>query len=199
MAALSDQKTYGLYGLFRMAAYNSGWLDPERRRSCRRGRGSSSSGGCGRLPRQVQEQIVRSIAKDTTIDLDKSPIVDALADLLRPQLSSHESQFYGSHLVRGEHLREALTANPTVGMHRGRQLAVPGVRWGDEFGMAELLACIDEARTRGHGELAGRLDRIRRAEELLGAAAKLYDFLLTQDKQTMDTVAKRNGPVLGEV
>jgi hypothetical protein len=40
-------------------------------------------------------------------------------------------------------------------------------------------------------ELTDRLDRIRRAEELLGTAAMLHDFLLTQDKQTLGRVAKQ--------
>jgi hypothetical protein len=64
--------------------------------------------------------------------------------------------------------------------------------------MAELLACIELSRSRGHNELADRLDRIRRPEELLGAAAMLYDFLLTQDKQPLDTVAKEIAQSLGD-
>jgi len=196
---LSDQKTYGLYGLFRMAACNSGWLHPDRQTQLSPRAREFVERRLLPVPRRVQDEIVRSIAKDTKIDLDKSSIVGVLAELLQPQLSSEEGDFYGPDLVRGVHQAkpwhgqsqlwdciEAVNSPPRT------------LRWSDEFDMAHLHACIELARSRGHNELADRLDRIRRAEELLGAAAMLYDFLLTQDKQPIDTVAKEIAQAFGD-
>ena len=197
---LSDQKTYGLYGLFRMAAYKSGLLDPEKDTRLSVQASEFVAQQLRPVGGQIQNQIVRDIAGDSRIDLNKSPILDAVASLLVPKLSDPEVPFYGSHLVRGDHLLEPLETQPRLWKCiEAVNSPSKGFRWGDEFGMEELLACIDEATARDHSELAGKLDRIRRAEELLGNAAKLYDFLLTQDKQAINTVAGRMAERLARV
>ena len=57
--------------------------------------------------------------------------------------------------------------------------------------MAELQACVQAANGREDAELSAKLDRIRRAEELLGAASMLFGFLLTQDRQPLSRVSDR--------
>ena len=57
--------------------------------------------------------------------------------------------------------------------------------------MAELRSCIRVAESRQDAELSAKLSRICRAEELLGAASMLFDFLLTQDRQPLAKVAER--------
>jgi hypothetical protein len=71
------------------------------------------------------------------------------------------------------------------------ETASPVFGWDSGFSMPELQACIHEAGRRNLSELGQRLGRIRRGEELLGAAAMIYDFLLTQDKQRVDDVAQQ--------
>jgi len=187
---LSDQKTYGLYGLFRMAAYNSGLLDRDKDTQLSPRAREFVEQRLRSVPRNTQEQIVRSIRQDTAFDADKSSAVDAVAGLLEPQLSGSEIPFYGSHLVRGQYLLEALEDQARL-WECIEAVNSPSRKfsWDVEFDMKELGACIGDATARGYGELAGTLDRIRRTEELLGTAAQLYDFLLTQANQPLDTVA----------
>lgn len=190
---LSDQKTYGIYGLFRVAARKSGLLQasdetgltPPARDHVE---GQLHSAG---ITLALQKEIVRSICKDTELDLDGS-LIKCLWRLLKLKLSETESNFYGSHLVRGLYLPQPLDVQQRLWVcMEAVNLSGGEFGWGKEFSLRELTACVTEAERRGDTELRDGLDRIRRAEELLGTAAMLYDFLLTQDKQTVDSVAKR--------
>lgn len=198
---LSDQKTYGLYGLFRVAAYNSGWLHKERQTllSEKAQEFVAQQLQLQRIPPQVQSLIIDDIARDSKLDLNDSRVVDRVADLLAPKLSDTEKPFYGSHLVRGDYLLERLdTQSQLWECIEAVNSRSKGFRWRDEFGMVELRACIEEAAARGDSELAANLDRICRAEELLGAAATVYDYLLTRADQPMNSVADEISRKLGK-
>ena len=186
---LSDQKTYGLYGLFRTAARSSGLLRAKdgKRLSPRAIEHVEQRFKAAGFTAKLQDQIVRSITRDTQIDL-QSDIVRAVAQLLRPELDPAEVQFYGSHLVRGDYLNEPLDVQRRLWEVLETVNRNGGFHWADEFSMGELIACADEARQRGDDELAEKLDRIRRAEQLLGAAEMLYGYLLNQDNQDIGRV-----------
>lgn len=191
---LSDQKTYGIYGLFRMAAHSSGLLRSREETTLTpfaeqyveaqlRGMGIATG---------IQEEIIEHIAKDTAINVTGSPVIKALAKLLRLELSNTETTFYGSHLVRGEHLVEPLPCQHCL-WECLESVNGPNSRfgWDREFSMAELQACLRAAGSRDDAELSAKLDRVRRAEELLGAASMLFSFLLTQDRQPLNRVSER--------
>ena len=188
---LSDQKTYGIYGLFRMAARSSGLLQTEddTRLTPTAWEHVEQQLQNAKLTPALQKDIVRHIGKDGTIDIDSSPIIKPVAKMLRLKLSDIESQFYGSHLVRGIHLLQPLDTQQQLWECMEAVNSPPG--WSQEFALPELRACTKEAQRRKYVELNEKLDRICRAEELLGAAAMLYDFLLTQDKQTVAAVSQR--------
>ncbi|TVS07938.1 MAG: hypothetical protein EA424_29185 [Planctomycetaceae bacterium] len=100
---LSDQKTYGLYGMFRMAAHKSGLLDPRNDRQLSKRAKEFVTRQLQGLDASIQKQLVRHIARDTRFDLAHSPVVAAVAKFLAPELNLAEVEFYGAHLVRGDH------------------------------------------------------------------------------------------------
>lgn len=189
---LSDQKTYGIYGLFRMAAQSSGLLElqDETRLTPVARQHVESQLQAARITPTIVKQIVDCISRNTTIALEDS-IVKVVAKLLVRELSAGESDFYGTYLVRGAHLTVPLDVQRQLWDCMEAVNSKNSLRWENEFSMGELRRCIAEARRRGDEELAGRLDRVRRAEELLGAAAMLYDFLLRQNNQSLGTVVRQ--------
>jgi len=140
----------------------------------------------------IQEHIVDHIVKDGPINLTGSPVVRALAKLLKLELGGSEISFYGPHLVRGEHLVEPLPCQGRLWEYMD-SVNAPGSRfgWDQEFAMAELRGCIRAAESRQDTELSAKLSRICRAEELLGAASMLFNFLLTRDRQPLARASER--------
>jgi hypothetical protein len=202
---LSDQKSYGLYGLFRVAARNSGLLeaDDETRLTPKAREHIESQLQAAKVTSAIQEEIVRIIGNrngkdNATIDLEDDPCVKPLARLLRLELSDAEKQFYGAYLVRGEHLLQPLPSQLRLWEYIEKVNTSSRCRWDEEFSMTDLRLCIAEAEKSQDAELAAKLDRIRRAEELLGAAAMLYDFLLEQNKQPLDKVSREMAKKFGE-
>ncbi len=188
---LSDQKTYGLYGMFRMAAHKSGLLDPADDKRLSAGARDFIVSQLQSIDQKTQNQLLQHIARDTRIDLARSPVVKAVAELLAPELTGAERDFYGAHLVRGCRLLEPMPVQQQLwSCIETVNSTSNSFGWNREFYMPELHACIEHARMHGFHELADKLDKIRRAEELLGNAAILYDFLLTRNQQTLNHVAE---------
>ncbi len=190
---LSDQKTYGIYGLFRVAARNSGLLETEQDTQLTpktRDHVEQQLKTIGITP-ALREEILRGICRNTKISLGAS-IVKATARLLKAKLSGAEVEFYGARLVRGEHLSEPQEIQRRLWKYLEAVNSPQGdYRWNEELTMVEVRACIGESQRHDDAELAEKLDRICRAEELLGAAAMLYAFLLTQDKQCLSAVSQQ--------
>jgi hypothetical protein len=188
---LSDQKTYGLYGMFRMAAHKSGLLDRVDDKRLSAGAKDFIVSQLQSIDQKTQNQLLQHIARDTRIDLAHSPVVEAVAALLAPELTDAERDFYGAHLVRGSRLLEPMPVQQQLWTCiEALNTRSNAIGWDREFDMPELHACIEHAKTQGFHELADKLDRTRRAEELLGNAAILYDFLLTRNQQTLSHVAE---------
>jgi hypothetical protein len=190
---LSDQKTYGIYGIFRVAARNSGLLeatDETRLTRPTRDHVESQLQSAG-ITSAHQKEIVRCIGNDTSINLD-GPITECVGALLKLTLSEAETEFYGSHLVRGLCLRQPMDLQQRLWeCLKAVNGLGGGYGWEKPFSLRELTGCITEAHRIGDVDLEDRLDRIRRAEEFLGAASMLHGFLLTQDKQTISRVARQ--------
>jgi hypothetical protein len=188
---LSDQKTYGLYGMFRMAAHKSGLLDPADDKQLSPRAREFLTGQLQSIDQNTRNQLIQHIARDTRIDLAHSPVVKATAVLLAPDLNDAEREFYGAHLVRGSHLLDSMPIQQQLWTCiEAVNTRSNAFGWDREFDMQELHACVGQAAVHGFHELAGKLDCIRRAEELLGNAAILYDFLLTRNKQNLGHVAE---------
>jgi hypothetical protein len=184
---LSDQRVYGLWGLYTVSARASGLL-PEGP--------VGVTEACARFiedvyrPRlePVEGPLLRLLARGGRLDTrGKDPLFQALCRVLPERCTPREVEFYGRYL------RDALETEG--GGHRGRQamfsrLLVEHANlegWltrEEAVALAEAAAASDEA-------LAARLRRIVHLEALLAPADVLFDHLLTQNDQTPEDVAER--------
>lgn len=191
---LSNQKTYGLWGLYTVAARASGLIEGEPSRLTVAARELVeqvylplfSEGGL-----RNADELVRRLAKPKT-DLDIAGgdrrLLQTVAKVLAPRLSGTERVFYGDHLLLG-------------GPHdttAGRQ-AILAQAFADTLAAEDWLLTpprvrhlSKRAKTTGPagGAVAERLERVRTAELLLAPAARLYSFLLGSERQTLGEVAK---------
>jgi hypothetical protein len=193
---LSSQQAYGIYGLFRMASRASGLLeDALEDLLTRTGRAPTVADVVERqvasLPKNCQHEILSLIARNGKVDV-QSDVLKALSHALRPNLTLEEVGFYGAYLVRGEHLVDSHLQSVQARLWEVLE-AVSTARpdqfgWDREFSMLELMACIERARRAGDSDLADRLNRVQRCEELLGLSARLFDYLIGQDGQALTAV-----------
>lgn len=174
---LSDQRVYGLWGLYTVSARVSG-LVPE--------------GPTGvtdpvaelieqvyrpRLTR-VEPQLLRFLEKGGRLDTKgKNPLFRALCDLLPEKLSPIEVDFYGHHL------RDALTTEGpgSQGVQaRFVELLAAHTDLNGRLTREESVA-LAEAATKTDPALAKRLQRMIRLESLLAPANALFDFILSRN------------------
>ncbi len=192
---LSDQKTYGLWGLFSVAARVSGLIADGPvgvttvcREFIEAEYVSKLQPGLGKIEDLVARGGVLNAHRG-----DKA--FDALCSVLTPELTPNERAFYARHL------RDACSTELTI---KDRQqilamrlaakadLEAPTSR--EELGsLANLVA--DESP-----ELAHRIRRCIALEALLAPSAVLFNFLLARPGQALDDVAEdlreRFGPRL---
>lgn len=186
---LSDQKTYGLWGLYSVSARESGLL---------------ADGPVGLTPwarefvereylprlRPAQGKLVKLILEGGPLDTrnGRQPF-EAMAKILSGKLTANERTFYG------ESLRDALKVKqrPSAAQ-RQRQLAslitthcAPDQR----FGREDVVKLARAAAKSDVTSLAQRLDWILRIEALLAPAESLFELLQSRNGQTPATVARQ--------
>lgn len=191
---LSNQKTYGLWGLYSVAATSSGLLQPSRQGLTPRATGFLERNVLGSLDQRKWgglEGIGRLISSNEVTfepwgkDKDLSR---TLAELYSPTFQQAERSFYGQYLVNGAHChpdgrQERLWRHIEQLNRRGA--------WG-EFDMKELSAIAFKCRTsidNLDGLLAEGLENIQVVEHVLVPSEQIFDFLLGQRGQTVSAVA----------
>jgi hypothetical protein len=193
---LSDQKTYGLWGLYSVPARSSGLIEGNPARLTAEARkfveenywpvlaGKALSRGEG-LVKLLAKRSVELRPKDRD-----SAVFDAVAKVLRRKLSSPERFFYLGCLVKG---------GPQDATHGGQRILAEAMRttfdvddWRLSATAINHLAkkCRTEAGETGR-QVASFLDEIRTAELLLAPSSSLFAFLLSNDGQRLDSVAAR--------
>lgn len=191
---LSDQKTYGLWGLYSVPSRSSGLVEGSPTRLTLAGRrfveenylpilaGKSTGRG---------DALVELLAK-RSIELrpkDRDRVLfDAVAKVLFRKFSSAERSLYVGHLIEGG------PADSTLGGQRILADAMASTfdvkEWQLSPQVVNQLAklCRAEASDRGR-QVAEYLDRIRIAEQLLAPCVSFFAFLLASDNQRLDDVA----------
>ncbi len=185
---LSNQRTYGLWGLYTNPARASGLLEGEQ---------SHPSAAARRLVETVYLPIlgksadaIAALLREPSPSLSKnSPLLAAVATIFRPKLSREEREVFRAHLLLGG---PADTTNGAQAILV--ELLTPTL--GDDawsFTPGRLRQLAREARA--HGEpgtrLGENLERIAACEQVLGPAAILFDDMLHADGQTLDELAER--------
>ena len=181
---LSDQKVYGLWGLYSVSARTSG-LIPE---------GALDVTGDTRafLKRNYIDRLdgaarplLRLLAKGGTLETRrKDRVFSALADMLTPAFNKDEVDFYGRRLRDGCNV---LGSAPER-QGRFRSLLETQTDLDALVGRPELLSLV-KAAARVDDELAGRLERIAHLEALLAPAEVLFQHTLARHGQAVEDVA----------
>ena len=180
---LSDQKTYGLWGLYTVPARRSGLVPegpldvtPEARELVER-HYVSQLNGAARPLRQM-------LAKGGTLDTrKKDPVFVAIASIMRQQMLPEERELYARFLRDGLDVQDVEPERQS----RFRQVLETDADLAEPTGRAEVLHLAKRARATDAG-LATRLERIADLEALLAPADVLFQFLLTQDGQHPDAI-----------
>ncbi len=190
---LSNQKTYGIWGLYTVAGRSSGLIedDPARLTSAAREFVEKqylpvlSKAGL----RGVDNLITLLARPATNLDHMRSdrPLIEAVARVLLRRLTKEERNFYRHHLLHGGPADKTGGGQAVLAEAIETQIGVPD--WRLSPSMVRDLA--KTCRTRGAlGEkVAYRLERVRTAEFLLAPAACLFDLILASDGQSIDQVA----------
>ncbi|MBD3235946.1 MAG: hypothetical protein GF330_04525 [Candidatus Eisenbacteria bacterium] len=199
---LSDQKVYGLWGLYSVPARRSGWLTDEMFGLTPAAQKFVEENYIARLNGSLRP-IMKLVARGGTLETrKKDPAFTGLAGLLAPEFTPNEQRFYGHYLrdglaARGNraHALEAddaaSTSNPgetTAADHRhGRQsrfrhLLESHADLAQPMGREEALRLAESARDVDEA-LASALERIVHLESLLAPATALFEYVLTRANQ----------------
>jgi hypothetical protein len=185
---LASQKTYGLWGLYMVAARNSGWLEPSQPRLKPEVNGFIEQAYLPRLEKggdTLAFFLERDGAPFEPLGRD-ARLAHHLADVLAPPLSAPEKQFYGRHLLAAG---EAASLQAQLAEHL-RDLNESGYfEWPAPMSVAELRELRRRAEGADQAPLAQRLGQIEQVEAAISPAAQVFRFLLTRDGQTLPAVA----------
>ena len=181
---LSDQKVYGLWGLYSVPARTSGLIPhgaldvmPAPREFIERHYIRRLNGSAGKL-----RTLLTNGGRLRTNDRDA--VFAALTPILDPQFSSDELEFYGSHLRDGHDVPGAAAGR----QERFRRLLESDTKLGERTGRAEILHLVKRARRQDEG-LSVSLDRIAHLEAFFAPTAALFQHLLGRHGQQVSNVA----------
>lgn len=186
---LTDQRVYGIWGLYTAAARTSGLLREGLLGVSEPARDFLEAHALRRIGRQIK-LLVAVVREDGLLSTDRrNPCLRAVASALDPELTDVERDFYS------EWLRDALGVRDPqrTDVARGRQallsrlmreqLDLEGV-----VGQEAVLRLATSARDEDEG-LAHALERILDLEALLAPAEALFEHALARPGQTMTAVA----------
>jgi len=203
---LSDQRTYGIWGLYTLSSRRSGlipdgmWgVTPIARHFLERNYIAQLNG--------AERSLMRILTRGGTLDTrPKDPVFSALVKILPSAFSPDEAAFYGRYIRDGYpaddsqapdgedgsapagEWMESGAESKGVRQARLRHLLEGHTDLKQRTTRAEVIGLVDAARPIDEG-LANALDRIVHLEALLAPAEAVFDFLLTRTGQTPREVA----------
>jgi hypothetical protein len=192
---LSNQKIYGLWGLYTMPARASGLVDGDPTRltppalefvekACL----PILQEGAGKDVKRIRETLQLRSSRIDVRGADAS-VIEAIGRVLKPRILVREREFYRFHLLHGG------PQDATEG--RQQQLAelLAGSLEQKDFAWSTAMVgnLAKTARSRGEDwhPLAHRLLRIRTSETILAPVSALFTHLLGLDAKSIDSVTKR--------
>jgi|ERR1043166_6621546 hypothetical protein len=205
---LSDQKTYGLWGLYSVPSRTSGLIEDSPTRVTVEFREFIEENYLPILDGKALghgKALVALLSKQS-IELRPSDrdqaLFNAVAEVLRRKFSNAERSLYVRHLIDG---------GPKDSTHGGQRLLAETMKttfgiedWRFSPAAVSHLAKQCRAQTSETGGQVGEyLERIKMAEQLLAPSVSLFAFLLRSDNQLLDdltvSVRKQWGPGLRSV
>lgn len=193
---LSNQKTYGIWGLFTVAGRHSGICDLEENRLTP---GAAEFVEKHYLPKLSYQGARRGGEVRRFLEEDRyfepkgrhSRLGRSLAEIMGPRLSSEEREFYGQALILGSRASEDAThgVQEALWRHIDEVNSNGHFSWADPFDHAELVEISKRARKAKQEDLAARLDEILTLEPLFAAMARLFSLLLQRNRAAVSDVA----------
>ena len=181
---LSDQRVYGLWGLYSVSARTSGLIPPGDLDVTAETRAFLKRNYIDRLDGATQP-LSRILARGGTLDTRRQEqVFSGLADILTPAFNKDEINFYGRLLRDGCDV----TGGSPERQGRFRTLLEKETALDALVGRPELLSLV-KAAGRVDEELAGRLGRIAHLEALLAPTDALFQHILARHGQPVEGVA----------
>jgi hypothetical protein len=184
---LSDQRVYGLWGLYTVSSRVSG-LVPEGPIGVTEPVAELIEQVYRPKLTRVEPQLLKMLENGGRLDTKgKNPLFKALCELLSEQLSPPEVDFYGRYL------RDALEtegAGSRGVQARFVELLTAHTDLNGRFSREESVA-LAEAAAKTDPELADRLRRIIHLEALLAPADALFDYVLTRNGKTPEELGEK--------
>jgi hypothetical protein len=189
---LSDQPTYGLWGLYTVPSRLSGLLEADAPRLTPAARDFVERQYLPKLAINSQglRPLLTLLQKDPgTLRLDGNPLVTAVARVLdRKKFSKAEKAFYREHLLEGG------PDDSTQGIQRTLERAMNESfqRSDFEWRPGEVRSLMARARPLGElgEELADRLQQILDCEAVIAPISRLFGYLLGKRGARLDAIAR---------
>jgi hypothetical protein len=201
---LSSQKTYGIWGLFTVAARQSGLVEQQENRLTPRAYEFVELEYVPHLSYAGSKDgadVLRFLAKDSAFEPKgkNRKLGKALAGLLGARVTHRERDFYTRTLVLGA--EEG--CDHTAGRQRQLWEDISEINdaghfdWDEPFGYEELTEVAKRADARGQATLSEALGVIGLTEPTLAAAGSLFGFMLMRNGSALDSVAAEVRAVWG--
>ena len=183
---LSDQKTYGLWGLYSVPARTSGMILEGSFDVTEKAREFIERNYMPSLE-SVTNPLLRLLSRGGTLDTrTKEPVFVALAKILSETFTPEEIEFYGHYLRDGLEVKTTSRERQA----RFRDLLEANIDLDAQVGREEVLQ-LSETAQGVDVALAEYLKRITHLEALLAPAAVIFDYILTQSGQRPKDVAAK--------
>jgi hypothetical protein len=176
---LSNQKTYGLWGLYTMPGRSSGLVDAAEPKLTLRGREfveqfylpmlAEGAGKDGRRIRELLKQPRRSLPRNDRL-------ISSVAHVLKQGLLTKEREFYRFHLVEGGPQDETAGRQRRLAGFLAATAAENELTWSPQ-----VVSALARDAQRGEAQqdgLAVRLERIRTCDSVLAPTTRLFSYLL---------------------
>jgi len=183
---LSDQKTYGLWGLYSVPARTSGMIPEGSFGVTEKAREFIERNYMPSLE-SVTNPLLRLLSRGGTLDTrTKEPVFVALTKILSETFTPEEIEFYGHYLRDGLEVKTTSRERQA----RFRDLLEANIDLDAQVGRKEVLQ-LSETAQGVDVALAEYLKRITHLEALLAPAAVIFDYILTQSGQRPKDVAAK--------
>lgn len=183
---LSDQKTYGLWGLFSVSSRVSGLIADGPIGVSQYAREFVETRYAPRL-RRVEDEFFRLLLRGGVLDTGgRNPLFRALVDVLPEKFDRDETSFYGETLRDGQRVSDSVAGRQRLAaalLEKHTDLEAT-----TERADVEALARAAEEEDPG---LAVRFRKIARIEALLAPADAIFSHLQARNGQTPGTIAQK--------
>ena len=193
---LSNQRTNGLWGLYTVAARESGMVERDEHTLTPWAQKLVESEYLPRLSYAGSKdgaQVLGFVAKESSAFEPKGAhrkLAIALAAILSAKLGRSEGRFYEQGFVRGEAFnttfgRQAALWEILVEMNEGGVFA-----WETLFGFEELREAHKRVQSRGNETLASALEHIEVLEPFFVVMAELFGYVIRQSDRRLSDIEK---------